>query len=84
MMMGKMENSWGWGLENFQEETGQVCLGPPYVLWHPELKKMHNIRLSYGEGQADTGEISIHQITWNLYSETYLKIECKLRPNHPA
>ena len=41
---------------------------------------MQNITVRYGEGHADTGEISIHQITQNLYSETYLEIECKLRP----
>ena len=83
IMMEEMENAWRGCLENFQEEMGQVCLGPPCVRWHPELKEMHNITVSYGEGQADTGEVSIHQITWNLYSETYLKIECKLRSNHP-
>lgn len=41
---------------------------------------MQNITVRYGEGHADTGEISIHQITQNVYSETYLEIERKLRP----
>lgn len=36
--------------------------------------------MSKGEGQVDFGEISIHQITQHLYSETDCEVECKLRP----